>query len=86
MTDANKIRLKQLGWGDRKPPSYPRAREVYKAEKKVPELEVRVLRLEKELVDVRGWLERLAERYKARGYDARAIDKQVENIERALKA
>jgi len=82
--DQNKARLKQLGWGEKKPLKEDRLRQVYRAEKQIPILEIRILKLEKELLDIKSWLVRLSIAYKTKGYDARLIDAQIDNIKRAL--
>jgi hypothetical protein len=85
MTDANKERLKQLGWGKAQGGAGVHGRKLRQATELKTKAEVRLLRLEKELVDVRRWMERLGDRYRERGYDARSIDKMVARIKEVLK-
>jgi len=82
VNEDNKLRLKQLGWGNAE--VGPAQRKLRNSIALRTKAEVRLLKVEKELNDVKRWLERLAERYKASGYDARPIEKQIENIKKAL--
>lgn len=85
MTLENKERLKQLGWGKKVSRDNGYEGRVRREERRAAKAEARLLRLEKELVDVKDWLERLAARYRGAGYDARPIDAAVERIKVALK-
>lgn len=76
MSEDNKLRLKQLGWGDLK-------------EKQVRRLDstaaLRARRIEHELRVTVDWLQKLADRYVERGYDATPITNGIHRIRKALQ-
>lgn len=80
MTEENKFRLRQLGWGEK-----AKRPETLASVRRRNMQDIRILKLEKELKYVRDWLQQLGNRYRERGYDSDPIDRMVVRIKEALK-